>query len=302
MRMVPLNITLPNGFLDEEVRDGFTVTKQVKELWAIEIDLLFQLDKICKKYNLKYFADGGTLLGCIRHNGYIPWDDDIDICMTRSDYAKLCEIAPTELEYPYFFQNERTDPGCVWGHSKLCNSNTTMILDSYKKRNFKFNQGIFIDIFPQDNVPDDEIEQKKFFEKLQKLKKASKVFRGRSHVDFGEKNILKILYSRVVNFLGIKNFSYFKFEKLCQKYNGQKCKYCASISFKPERRIGFKPTISLEKASNRKFEFFEIPCPDNYEWILSDYFGDWHTPIKGASMHGSVFIDTDKSYKEYILR
>ena len=79
--MVPLQIKLPEHFLDEEVRDGFTVTRQIKELWAIEIDLLFQLDRICKKYNLRYFADGGTLLGAFRHQGYMH--EAISFCDQR---------------------------------------------------------------------------------------------------------------------------------------------------------------------------------------------------------------------------
>jgi lipopolysaccharide cholinephosphotransferase len=298
--MIKLQVQLPKNFLDEENREGYIVTTQVKELWAVEIDLLFQFDEICKRHNLKYFADGGTLLGCMRHGGYIPWDDDIDVCMPRADYEKLCMVAPKELEYPYFFQNEKTDPGCVFGFSKICNSETTMILDVNKSRNFKFNQGINIDIFPQDNVPDDEEEQKKFFSELQLLREKGKIFRNRMHLDVGEKNIFKRAYAFMMNILNVKNRAYFKFEKACQRYNNKSCLLCGSISFRPERSIGLRHVSSFEKQIERSFEFFKLPCTADDEWYLTDFYGDWKTPVKGSSLHGGIILDTGKSYRYYL--
>ena len=92
--MVKLEIELPEGFLDEEIRCGYTVTAKAKRAWAVQMDLLHKLDEVCKKYNLRYFADSGTLLGAARDKGYIPWDDDIDIVMLREDYEKLRDVAP----------------------------------------------------------------------------------------------------------------------------------------------------------------------------------------------------------------
>ena len=91
--MVELEIKLPEGFLEEEVIDGVKVDRKTKEIWAVEMDLYFQLRRVCEKYGLKYFADGGTLLGAVRHKGFIPWDDDMDFAMKRDDYEKLCPWA-----------------------------------------------------------------------------------------------------------------------------------------------------------------------------------------------------------------
>ena len=107
--MIELNINIPDSFLDEEERCGYIVSKQMKEVWAVELDLLAELLRVCKKHGIKVFASGGTMLGAIRHKGFIPWDDDIDMMMFRSDYDKLCAIAAEEFVEPYFFQTEYTD-------------------------------------------------------------------------------------------------------------------------------------------------------------------------------------------------
>ena len=111
--MVNLKISLPEGFLDEEVRDGYKVSHEMKKVWAVELDLLAEFQRVCKKHNIKYIASGGTMLGAVRHKGFIPWDDDIDLMMLREEYEKLCIVAPSEFKHPYYFQTDRTD-NCIF--------------------------------------------------------------------------------------------------------------------------------------------------------------------------------------------
>jgi len=80
---------LPDGFLQSEYRDGYFVDATMKRVWAVELDLLEQFQNICKRHSLKYYAIGGTLLGAVRHKGFIPWDDDIDVGMPRADYDQF---------------------------------------------------------------------------------------------------------------------------------------------------------------------------------------------------------------------
>lgn len=101
--MVKLNIELPDTFFQKEIRECYEITAEMKKVWAVELDLLNKLLEVCEKHSLRCYADAGTLIGAVRHKGFIPWDDDIDIAMFRKDYEKLKEIADTAFEAPYFF-------------------------------------------------------------------------------------------------------------------------------------------------------------------------------------------------------
>ena len=85
--MQKLKIDLPDGFLDEEIREGYLVTSDMKKVWAVELDLFAEFDRVCRKYDITYYADAGTMLGAVRHKGFIPWDDDIDVKLSRENYV-----------------------------------------------------------------------------------------------------------------------------------------------------------------------------------------------------------------------
>ena len=102
--MVPINLDYNPNFLKEEVREDYTVSENMKKLWLVELDILNKLIQVCNKYGITYFADAGTLLGAVRHKGFIPWDDDIDIILPRKDYDKLLSVAKEEFQYPYYVE------------------------------------------------------------------------------------------------------------------------------------------------------------------------------------------------------
>ena len=111
---------LPDGFLQSEYRDGYLVDETMKKVWAVELELLEQFQRLCERHQLRYYAIGGTLLGAVRHKGFIPWDDDADIGMLREDYEKFRQACERDLDHNrFYFQDHRNTPGYRWGYGKL---------------------------------------------------------------------------------------------------------------------------------------------------------------------------------------
>lgn len=140
--------------------------KHIEQLRMAELDLLRVFMSVCDELGLQYFIVQGTLLGAVRHGGFIPWDDDIDVGMLRKDYDILMSKGQTLLPPGYFLQTHENDPGYIHGFGKLRNSNTAFVETTCRYR--KMNHGIFIDIFPFDFYPDSRLkrcafELKKFF-------------------------------------------------------------------------------------------------------------------------------------------
>jgi lipopolysaccharide cholinephosphotransferase len=141
------------GFLDEEVRSGYKVTRDIKKLWSVQLRLLEKFMTVCDEHNLEYFAMFGTMLGAVRHGGFIPWDDDVDVAMPRDDYDRLSRM--TELfESPFFLQTPENDPAAAPRFMRLRDGGTTFIPPDFPNFMTKGGHfGCYIDILPLDDAP-----------------------------------------------------------------------------------------------------------------------------------------------------
>ena len=154
---------LPKKFYEDEVRDGFYVPAQVKQAWAISLEVVSEIDKVCKRHGIKYFADYGTFLGAVRHGGVIPWDDDFDICMLRSDYERFLEVALNELPTEYAIENIRSHEE-HWDFNfflaRVINKNRICFEKEHleKYHGYPFITGV--DIFILDNVCKESVREK----------------------------------------------------------------------------------------------------------------------------------------------
>jgi len=137
---------------------------KIKRLHQTQLLILDEFVRICNKHNLAYFLYGGTLLGAVRHGGFIPWDDDVDIAMSRADFDRLGELVSSELDKRYFYQTCYTDNNFPWCFAKIRMNNT--YVDEPKKRNLDIHKGIFIDIMPLDVFPQNERQGLKMLERL----------------------------------------------------------------------------------------------------------------------------------------
>lgn len=307
MKNLPIKIDLPTSFFNEEERCGHLVTTQMKEIWAIELDLLNEFIRVCEKYNLKWFADSGTLLGAARHRGFIPWDDDTDVSMLREDYDKLCEVAPNEFKHPYFWATALTNRGVTRGYAQLQNDLTTAIEISHLEKKFTFHQGIFLDIFPLDNVPNDKTERDALVADVLKQRNKISVISGctfmyRPHLHEGVfkyvkhwiKHIGFELLGKRKQFEPVVN----EWDRIMTRYNANPSEYVVQISMPNVDRQMVKREW-YEHQEWLPFENLLIPVPNGWEYVLENFYGDWHKMIKGGSMH-ECFFDTREPYTKYI--
>lgn len=135
----------------------------LNKLKKVELEILKDFIAICKKYDLPYFATGGTAIGALRHQGFIPWDDDIDVCMLRKDYDKFMEVGPKEFGDKYIFMTTDTEPRYPLMFGKMVKKGTRFVEDAYQQADYPL--GIYIDIFPYDQTPEDETLRKKYQKK-----------------------------------------------------------------------------------------------------------------------------------------
>lgn len=297
--MVDLNIKLPESFFQEEERDGYLVSAKTKELWAVQLDLVNELDRVCKKYGIKYMLDFGSLLGAIRHNGFIPWDDDLDVSMLREDYDKLMEIGPTEFKHPYFLQNHYTDKNYSDCITKLRRSDTTFIMavDVSPRYKLKYNKGIFIDIFVFDNVTSVD---KNATDAITAVKNdyihcwqvVSRIPKFLFDLKFPAR-LLRYAFYRCK--YGDNMNAYMNHEKWAKQLSltSDYVATCMSPG-KPFTR----PREWAEVIELHQFENLILPIPSRYDEILRKRYGNYLKPVRGSSAHSLLYCDTDKSYTE----
>lgn len=281
--------------LEPEIICGYKVTTKAKKVWQTELNLLEEFSRVCKKHHIKWFLIGGSLLGAIRHNGFIPWDDDIDIGMFREDYNKLLKIANKEFKKPFFFQTPYTDH-IYRGHAHLRMDGTTAILPIDIGKNH--HQGIFIDIFPFDEYPDTKHKWNKHFYHIRELQCLFEDYFN----DYFNNDKVKKEHTRarvIVRLLGFKRL-YRHYEKICSKFNGRSSGNVGNLSFIYGARV--QPRDLLKKLTTHKFEYLTVPIPVEYDKLLKNMYGDYMKPVKSPTTHGEVIFDPDNPYQEVLAK
>lgn len=286
-----------------------------KRLWAVLLDLLIEFDRVCRKNGIKYMIDGGTLLGAVRHGGFIPWDDDVDVVMSRSEYEKLNQIASREFVAPYFWQTNDTDPDYGKGFARLRNSSTTFVARSEMDNNrllFHHNQGVPVDIFVCDNVPDGPKERTPFLKHLSRLQSLALNLRkqGRAPWRLGLLTRIPDLARKigyiVSSFVLRQDVSHYLLKKtnaIAQRYNGLPTDCVSHLTFNADEgtRLCFIfPHEWIDELTQLEFEGYKFYAPAHWKEYLTKLYGNWHKHVVGVSEHGQVFVDLEKPYTEYL--
>ena len=250
------------------------ITNQIKKVQAVQLELVLEVKRICTKNNIKYFLIGGTLLGAIRHNGFIPWDDDLDIGMLRKDYSKFIECSKEQLRSAYFLQTWNTDECYPMPFAKIRKSGTRYVEKTSSKANQ--HKGIFIDIFPYDNVPDYYL-----FRQIQSFETyiLKRLLLTKSGYELcGNKDYLKTIIYTVIHLFSIaitRNRLIKMLDKRMTLYNKRNTLRVTNIGGSYGYR---KESVHYEwvlKLVEVKFENEILLCPHNYHDFLSNIYGDY---------------------------
>jgi len=271
---------------------------ELEKLKKVGLDILKEFIRVCDLLDLKYYLAYGTLIGAVRHEGYIPWDDDVDVYMPRPDYEIFMKEAKKYLKDNYFVQNNDTDPEYLLRFAKLRDSNTTFIEEEYKK--YTINHGIFIDIFPLDGY----VKGKDFLLDMRIKQKAFE--ESDNEVKF--KNSLSTFNMKVIQKIGPILNKKINLEKTMNSYEDRAKKFSYKDSDYVAEMVGSIYIVPMKKevfgeGKLMKFEDIYARVPDDYDTCLKLLYGDYmKLPPKEQREphHNFVAMDTEKSYWEYI--
>lgn len=286
-------------FLEPETRCGYYISEEQKKLWSLEMETYEKLAEVCNKHGLKFFVSCGTLLGAVRHKGFIPWDLDMDVCMPRTDYDKLIYIAADEFRDPFELQTTDAEHDFFVGFGKLRNSKGTMFFKGDAGK--QCNHGVWVDIFPLDNVSDNETEwlkQSKHVQRYHYLCHAhvyGKVFYRHYEDKVWEWNLAK---SWAAFLCRVKSFAWLnqKFLDAVQQYNSQDTKRTGMISLgaAPEKKYN-KNYYSIYKEDYEElvyldFEYLKVPAPKGWHRYLETTYGDY-MELPDASRRKAKYLE-----------
>ena len=297
----------PREFFLDEVREGFFIPAMMKRAWAAELEILVEIDRICEKYKLRYFIDYGNLLGAIRHKGFIPWDDDIDIMMMRKDYEIFAEVANAELPKELVFRSPEDDSGNYELFSSVQHRAMLISTDAIGKyHNYLYGAGV--DIFPYDYLAKDPNKEKQREDILKSLCILASFpsIEGENHAVLQEeaKKVKKHYgidlshssdYRKTV--LNLLNDCFTEFNQ----EGSTKIAYLLDLVLYKEQGKGIFEEQWYSEQSYLDFEFLALPVPKDYRKVISEKYDHYEQIKKAGGAHDyPLYRKMEAAYRDGI--
>lgn len=256
-----------------------------RHLQMVILDIMRDIDTLCQKYSIDYYLLGGSALGAIRHKGFIPWDDDLDICMNSENYNRFISIAKEELDpQKYYVQEGIVDWPLNYSKIKL---NGTKIIEHEGYSDGNNHDGIFLDVFRLDNSPSDKFLQllQYFFAKIYLCYLLS--IRTYKSASLGKR--IMIFMSFPLRWKPIRNVV----KWMVERYNRRDTEFYAFFYGRTRLKNCFMPKKTYGKPLRVQFEDMMLPVPENYHDYLSHLFGDYMTPPPVENQVGLHYVEVD---------
>lgn len=274
----------------------------LRQLQETQLEILIEFDRICRKHDIPYQLFAGTLLGSIRHEGFIPWDDDIDLAILRKDYERFKEVAPQELNERYFLQTYETDPEYYKQSGRLRKNNTVMLQELYEP--FNMHHGIPISIMPLDNIEPDtikgELHRKVYqmlYNNLWRLNNARAIENCQREQNKKKKVVRYGLF--VVSKIIPKYVTDRLHEKVATLLNHKETPYVSHLTNGATKKRFHAYKIKREAFYDTipgPFEGHSFPIPRSYDKVLTQLYGDYLSlppEEERESHHGVIKIAFD---------
>lgn len=303
-RLDNLRMKFEHAFFLDEVREGFYVSGQMKRFWAAQLEVLEDIDTLCKKHNIKWFADYGTLMGVVRHGGYIPWDDDLDICMLRNDYDRFREIARRELPENYSVLDAQSDN--YWSQViRITNARDVIVGEEFLRKYHNFPYPAGIDVFGLDNLSDDEEEEKRRSELVRLVMTAAVSCELAGELTEDEREILTLIEESSGQKLDyekpLRNQLYALGENLYRLFQDTETKYVAQMSFYLENGSHRYLRKMFSGDYHMAFENMKMPVPiDGIGKLKADYGDFMKISRKGGIHEYPLFQHNEDLFIEYL--
>ena len=267
----------------------------LRKLQLVQLEILKVIDDIFQKHDIKYSLYAGTLLGAVRHKGFIPWDDDLDICMSRREYDRFIRIWNEEKPEGYILQNKENTPEFVQSFTKIRKEHTTFLQYEWEKD--KYHTGIFVDIFPIDRMPEGKVKLAVF-----QLKCMLYQLYTREFVPPKSGKVTKCITAILLKCTSKTMRPKLRKKLLTSitKYNDVKQYHTAAIETVASLRIKF-PADMLDSYTKILFEDAEFMCFADWDEHLKCKFGDYMKlppESERAWRHHPIILDFERSYEE----
>lgn len=258
----------------------------LKKLQQVELEILIEIDRICRKNHIHYSLTGGTLLGAVRHKGFIPWDDDADVSMLRSEYRKFQKACENDLNRDkFYFQDIENTKGYRWGYGKVRRKDSSFLREN--QEDMPYEQGIFVDVFPRDGVPDGGVSQKIHAILCFLLRKVMWSAVGRK---VSKRRMQRCIYTLLYK---IPEEKILQCYRILVKYsNAQKTNLVRALTFPlPNNLKGYRRDW-YKKYTRLKFEDYEFQVESSYREWLEQEFGNYMQlpPIEKRKAHPVIQI------------